>query len=60
MFGQAEEQELVLTVLFDEWGYDTFEVLRNLRSPLQDGTDSIITLDYDYVPWPRYNGNLLW
>lgn len=38
----------------------TFEVYHWWYSPEKFAKDSVLKLDYNYVPWPRHNGNLLW
>lgn len=38
----------------------TFRVYRELRKHPAWLTDSVIKLDYNYLPWPRKDGNLLW
>jgi len=37
-----------------------FQVERRWYNPNQDIENAVIVVDYDYTPWPRYNGNLLW
>jgi hypothetical protein len=38
----------------------TFEIHRQLYNSNQGLEDSVLKLDYKFLPWPRYNGNLLW
>lgn len=49
--------ELLLAVLTNSDG--SFKVYRKISLPVEL-TNSVITVDYNYTPWPRYNGNLLW
>ena len=50
-------KELHLWAAFDLDG--SFEIQRKLFDP-DRCLDSILVLDYNYTPWPRDNGNLLW
>lgn len=38
----------------------TFEVHRAFYPSDQFARDSVLKLDYNYTPWIRENGNLLW
>jgi len=38
----------------------TFKVFRALVNSEQLFRDAVIKVDYNYTPWPRHNGNLLW
>lgn len=49
--------ELFLTVATYRDG--TFTVYRKLEESWRI-TTSVLVLDYDWVPWPRKGGNLLW
>lgn len=47
---------LVISVSAD----GTFDVFRQLQPIDQWARDCVMKLNYDWTPWPRKEGNLLW
>jgi hypothetical protein len=41
-------------------GPSEFTIYREIRNSDWRERQAIFTLDYNYVPWPRVGGNLLW
>jgi len=57
---QSQEREIYLAIYWWKNRSNTFEVDSRLVSPEQSLRDSVLTVDYNYTPWPRCGGNLLW
>lgn len=59
MIGKAlrVNKELFLSVWLDR--DNTFKVFREFNFPAHI-SGSVMILDYNYIPWPRRDGNLLW
>ena len=55
---QGQGLEIALMVSYEET--NAFWVHRNFYDPEQSLKDSILLLDYNYTPWPRCGGDLLW
>lgn len=51
---------LILIVSLNEEGPNTFEVYRKLNPVDIIARNSVIAVEYNYAPWPRYGGNILW
>lgn len=49
--------EIYLSVYFN--GDGTFRVYRQITE-VNNLRTSVLKLDYQYIPWPREGGNLLW
>jgi hypothetical protein len=51
---------MVIILRVEMNGPSVFKVIREFRNSDWLERQAVFTLDYNYVPWPRVGGNLLW